>query len=77
MKQVNKGSVQLSDTEVMRMQVIDLELKARFWKAQYELRYYTLEAEKIHPEYEKYVQAQQAKNEAAIAKLKEQPDVTV
>ena len=40
------------ETEQMRNTVIEQELSARSWKAYWEKMYYTLECEKILPEYE-------------------------
>jgi hypothetical protein len=55
----NNGVNKLTDEqEEMRMQVVDLEMKARYWKAQYEIRHYTLQAETIQPDYDKYLEAQ-------------------
>jgi hypothetical protein len=51
------------DQERMRLEVIDLELKARYWRAQYEIRSYTLAAEEIQPKYDEYLAAQKAKRE--------------
>lgn len=55
--------------EEMRMQVVDLELKARFWKAQYEIRHYTLESERLGPQYDAFLNASR---EAMIKALEEQ-----
>lgn len=52
----------------MRSQVLDLELKARYWKAQYELRYFTLKANEVEPEYSAYIKKQAEEN----AKLQEE-----
>lgn len=49
--------------EKMRAEVVELELRARYWKAQYEVRHFTLEAEKIQPAYNEYLEAQRVKNE--------------
>lgn len=46
----------------MRSQVLDLELKARYWKAQYELRHYTLKANEVEPEYSAYIKKQAEDN---------------
>ena len=72
MKKTN-GVPQLNNQmEEMRMQVVDLELKARYWKAQYEVRQYTLLAEEIQPKYEEYMEAQKKiAEEARAAFIKE------
>lgn len=69
----NNGSLELTEQlEAMRLQVIDLEYKARYWKAQYEIRYYNLQAEKLQPEYDSYLEAQKLKNEELRAKMVEE-----
>lgn len=68
-----KGAAQLSDpAEEMRLQVVELELRARYWKAQHDIRYYTLEAEKVQPEYDKWLADQKVKNEEAQKAFEEQ-----
>jgi len=63
-----KGVAKLPDAqEQMRLQVVELELRARYWKAQWEVRYYTLEAEKVQPEYDKWM----ARFEEQINSMKE------
>ena len=51
--------------------VRELELKARFWKAQWEIRHFTLEAEKLQVPYDEYVAAQREKNEKAMKEYEE------
>lgn len=48
-----------------------LELKARFWKAQWEIRHYTLAAETLQKDYDDYVAAQRIKNEEALKQYQE------
>lgn len=55
-------SKQVTEQEQMRLQVVDLELKARYWKAQFEIRHFTMEAEKLQEEYNKYLSSMQEKN---------------
>lgn len=55
-------------------QVRELELKARFWKAQWEIRHYTLEAENLQVPYDEYVAAQREKNEKAQKEFQEYLD---
>lgn len=47
-------NVDTKQMEEMRAQVVEQELSARSWKAYYEKMYYSLEAEKIEPEYVEY-----------------------
>jgi len=56
----------------MRLQVVDLELKARYWKAQHDIRYFTLAAESLQEEYEKYLQEQEVKRNEAMENLQKE-----
>jgi predicted ribosome quality control (RQC) complex YloA/Tae2 family protein len=62
------------DQEQMRMQVVDLELKARYWEAQWKIRFYTLESEKMQPEYNEFLEREKEKQEAALKRFQEQID---
>jgi len=63
-KKVNgNANILNEDQERMRAEVVDLELKARYWKAQHDIRFYTLAAEKIQPEYDAYLEEQKKKRE--------------
>lgn len=42
--------------EQTRQTVLELELKARYWEAMWKIRFYTLEAEKLVPEYEQHME---------------------
>ena len=42
--------------EETRQTVLELELKARYWEAMWKIRFYTLEAEKLVPEYEQHME---------------------
>jgi hypothetical protein len=61
--------------QAQREEVLDLEMKARWWKAQWEIRYFTLQAEKIQPEYQEYLdkaeQERERLKQEMINKLKE------
>lgn len=73
MKPSANGTTNLTEeSERMRLEVVDLELKARYWKAQHDIRFYTLAAEKIQPEYDKYVEIARAKQEQMIKDLQEE-----
>lgn len=45
--------------EFMREQVIELELQARYWKAQWETKFYTLEDSKVKDEYNDFIKKTQ------------------
>ena len=62
------------EQEVMRLQVVDLELKARYWEAQWKIRYFTLEAEKLQPEYNDFLDREKVKQEEALKRFQEQID---
>jgi hypothetical protein len=56
--QQKNGVTKLTEEqERMRMDVVDLELKARYWKAQYEIRDYTLKLADIEPLYLAHIKA--------------------
>lgn len=55
--------------ELMRESVKEVELQARYWKAMYETKYYTLEDSKLKDEYEKYFLDVQARAEQAAEQL--------
>ena len=75
MKKVNGNPNVLSEEqENQRIQIIDLELKARYWEAQWKIRFYTLESEKLQPEYDEFLNVQKAKQEEAIKRFQEQID---
>lgn len=43
-----------------RNTVLELELNARYWKAQYELKHYTIEENKLRESYNNIIQAKQS-----------------
>jgi len=55
-KQNGITNVDTKQMEEMRAQVVEQELSARSWKAYYEKMYYSMEAEKLEPEYALYKQ---------------------
>jgi hypothetical protein len=74
MTQKAKGPVSkmTEEQEMMRLQVVDLELKARYWKAQHDIRYFTLAAEGLQEDYEKYLNEQETKRNEAMDKLQKE-----
>lgn len=68
------GNVDILDNQQQRMRetVVDLELKARYWKAQYEIKQYTLLGRDVEEDYNTYVKAEQEKAEKAQAEFMEQ-----
>lgn len=61
--------------EEMKQTVLEQELSARSWKAYYEKMYYSLESEKLQPEYEAYQkrisQKMEEEKKASEMKMKE------
>ena len=55
--------------EEMRKQVVDLELKARYWKAQYDIRHFTLESEALQEKYDAYIEETRKAGEEAYKNL--------
>lgn len=55
-KETNGVKALREDLEQMRMGVVELELKARYWKATHDIRFYTLESEKLKEAYDEHVQ---------------------
>jgi hypothetical protein len=60
--------------ENMRMQVRDLELKARYWEAQWKIKYYSLEDDKISADYNEYVKKEMEAREKMMKDFQEQID---
>jgi len=65
--------------ELKRQQVMDLELQARYWKANYDLKYYYLEDQKIDAEYKetaaKELAEMAAKRELQIREMPVEPEL--
>ena len=76
MAKVVKGNrnILTEDQEQMRLQVVDLELKARYWEAQWKIRFYTLEAEGLQKSYDEFLEVEKAKREEALVRFQEQID---
>lgn len=58
--------------EDKRNTVIEHELNARFWRATYEVMYYTLEAEGIKGQYGELLEKQRLEQEERVKKANEQ-----
>lgn len=55
-KAKQNGVAQLDEqTEAMRMQVVQLELRARYWKANFEIKHYMLADRDLKEPYEEYM----------------------
>lgn len=60
--------------ELMREEVLFTEMQARFWKANYDVKHYTLEDARITPEYNAYLQTANEKMMKAMEELEASPD---
>lgn len=60
--------------EAMRAQVTEVELRARYAKANWETMHYTLEGEKLKPAYAEYVESERQKQIAAQEDLNAQEE---
>ncbi len=60
--------------DMMRDQVQELELQARYWKANHDTKYYTLEDAKLKEPYEKFFYEVQEKAMEAARELEASPD---
>jgi len=60
------------EQEQQRLQIVDLELKARYWEAQWKIRFYTLESEKLQKDYDDYVTKQQKIQQEAMERFQAQ-----
>src|SRR5688572_1794946 len=56
----------------MKARLEDAELKARYWKAQWEVKHYTLENEKLQEPYDAWLVEQNKRNEEAMKRFQEQ-----
>lgn len=65
------GNILTPDMEAIRQGVVMDELKARHWKAQYEIAYYHLELEKILPSYNEMLDKKRAEAAEEEKKRKE------
>lgn len=60
------------EQEAMRLQVVDVELKARYWEAMHKVRYFTLEADKLRAEYDAHLTEEREKNMKALEELQKE-----
>lgn len=70
-KPLTSLDVDTPEMKAMRKTVVEQELSARSWRAYYEKMYFSLEAEKLEPEYKLFQERQRDKIEADKAKMDE------
>lgn len=75
----NKKKPTSPQTKEYKNEIVDLELKARYWEAQFKIRDFSLKCEVIQPEYEAFLERDKKRQEEFqkqfeeyIQKLKEQ-----
>lgn len=68
-KQKNQPVEPVFDTEAMRKVVIDLELKARKWRAEHDIMVYMMEVDKLTPVYREFMDAQKKAIEGMISNM--------
>ena len=62
--------------EQMRMTVVEMELKARYWKAQVDIREETLRYDAMEDQYNEYIEKRQKSLEALKEELQKETEVT-
>lgn len=68
--QQKNGATSLTpEQEDRRMELVDLEMKARYWKAQFEIRDYTLKLADIEPAYIEHLKRLERMDREAREKL--------
>jgi hypothetical protein len=67
-----KKEVETPLLERMRAEVLELEIKARKWKAEYEIMLYMMEADKITPQYQEFMKAKKENIDKIAAELSKQ-----
>lgn len=77
------ANVLTEEQQVLRNQVIEVELKARYWEAQWKVKHFTLQSSKLDEEYSAFLQAEREKEQKAreayqefVKKMQEQNDIT-
>lgn len=70
-KKKNGQKVNLTPTkeEQKRLQVVDSELNARYWKSQYEVMHYSILYEEILPKYEEHLKRMKELEEKKFAEF--------
>ena len=77
-QQKTNGVANLDEqTEKMRLQVVQLELRARYWKANYEIKQYMLSDKELKADYEAYLQEILEEEKKAMDDLKKQMETNV
>lgn len=72
------GAQPLDDqTEALRLDVVNLELKSRYWRAQFELMDYTLKVDEVQGKYNDFLKKRQEQMIADYeAQVKEQENLS-
>ncbi len=54
-KKASDTNILTDDQKELRLKIVDMELRARYWESLWKVRFYTLEAEKLAPEYDQHM----------------------
>lgn len=78
--QLNGATIQKQQSEylmkkALKDQVEDYEIRARKWKAEYEMMDYSMKVQELKPKYNDFIEKLQKEAEEAFAKLQESTDV--
>ena len=78
--QLNGATIQKQQSEylmkkALKDQVEDYEIRARKWKAEYEMMEYAMKVQELKPEYNEFLERLHKEAEEAFAKLQESTDV--
>lgn len=65
---------QKAQQEAQKLQVSEMELRARYFKALYEIRHYTVEASKIRGAYEEILESERLERQKYLEELKKTAD---
>lgn len=74
MKKNGNENLLTKQQEEMRLTVIEMEMKARYWKSHFEVKYYTIENTKLDEEYLRVIEEQKKKQGEQFEQFQEQLD---
>lgn len=81
---VEQNKLMEAQNKRMRLDIENQELSARSWKAWYEKMYYSLECEKIEPEYKEYqerakarIEEEQKKNQPQVEAIPQEQELDI
>lgn len=72
MNQIQKQKSEYLQRKAMKEQVEDLEIRARKWKAEWEIMYYSMEVKNLMPKYNEFREQQLKELQDALSQASEQ-----